>query len=69
MIVNVRVTPRAKFNKIELPKIWITAAPADGAANMAVIKILAEHFGVAKSRVRMVRGETSRDKVFEIGID
>ncbi len=66
MRIEIRVIPRAKLNKIELPKVWVTTAPTDGKANDAVIAMLAKHFGVAKSRIKLVRGETSRDKVFEI---
>jgi uncharacterized protein YggU (UPF0235/DUF167 family) len=64
--VSVRVIPRAKFNKIELPKIWVTAAPTDGDANKKVIELLSDYFGVPKSKIKLIRGETSRDKVLLI---
>ena len=70
--IKLRVIPRARQNKIELDEITgvyrvhITAAPVDGAANAAVIKIMAEYFGVAKSQIKIVRGETSRDKIIEL---
>lgn len=38
----------------------------DGRANRAIEAALAEHFGVAPSRVRIVRGQTSREKIVEI---
>ena len=44
-----------------------TKAPAiEGRANLAAVKLLAKHYGVAPSRVKLVRGATSRNKVFEI---
>lgn len=44
-----------------------TKAPAiEGRANLAAIKLVAKHYGVASSRVKLVRGVTSRNKVFEI---
>lgn len=44
-----------------------TKAPAiEGRANLAAIKLVAKHYGVAPSRVKLVRGATSRNKVFEI---
>ena len=44
-----------------------TKAPAiEGRANLAAIKLVAKHYGVAPSRVKLVRGTTSRNKVFEI---
>ena len=44
-----------------------TKAPAiEGRANLAAVKLLAKHYGVAPSRVKLVRGATSSNKVFEI---
>ena len=70
MILTVRVIPRARQNRVEqttdgVYRIHTTAAPADGAANDAVIKMLAKHLGVPKTSVKIVRGATSRDKVVE----
>lgn len=44
-----------------------TKAPAiEGRANLATVKLVAKYYGVAPSRVKLVRGATSRNKVFEI---
>jgi UPF0235 protein mflv_3569 len=44
-----------------------TKAPAiEGRANLAAVKLLAKHFGVALSKVKLLRGAASRYKVFEI---
>lgn len=64
---TVRVGPRASKNEIvgELEgslKIRISAPPVDGAANEEVVKVLAKAFGVAKSNVTIVSGETSKTK-------
>ena len=69
--INLRVIPRARQNKIDvdesgLYRVHITAAPVDGAANAAVIKLLAEYFDVPKSQIKIVRGDAARDKVIEI---
>lgn len=71
MIINVRVIPRAKFNRVEvqpdgLVRVHTTTAPTDGKATMDVIKMLAQHYDVPKSSIKLIRGQTSRDKVFEI---
>ena len=63
--------PRARQNKITTDadgtlRVHITAAPVDGAANDAVIRALAEHFRVPKSQIKIVRGETSRNKIVEL---
>ena len=68
--IDVRVTPRSSRDKIEaereVVRIWTTAAPTEGQANEAVRKLLAKRLGLASSRLTLVRGETSRDKTFEI---
>lgn len=69
--INLRVIPRAKQNKITTDgdgtiRVHITAAPVDGAANDAVIKILAEYFDMPKSQIKIIRGATSRNKVVEL---
>lgn len=67
---NVRVIPKARQNDVSLDadgtiRIHTTATPSDGAANDAVIKMLAKHFDVPKSSIRIIRGATSRNKVIE----
>ena len=71
MIATVRVIPRARQNKVEQTapdtfRVHTTAAPADGAANDAVIKMLSKHLGVPKTSIKIIRGATSRDKVIEL---
>lgn len=71
MIVNVRVIPRARKNQVTADsdgtlRVHTTAVPSDGAANEAVIKMLAKHFDVPKTSVRIIRGETARNKVIEL---
>ena len=70
MKINVRVIPRAKINQVEvqpdgLVRVHTTTAPTDGKATNDVIKMLAEYYNVPKTSIKLVRGATSRDKVFE----
>jgi uncharacterized protein (TIGR00251 family) len=46
--------------------VRVRAAPQDGKANEAVIRLLARHFGVTRSAVRIARGLTARNKIIEI---
>jgi uncharacterized protein YggU (UPF0235/DUF167 family) len=46
--------------------VFVREKAIDGGANDAVVKVLAEHFGVAKSHVRVVRGHTARNKQIEV---
>ena len=71
MRLEVKVQPRSSKNALERDpsgglKLKLTAPPVEGEANRAAIRYLAAHFGVSPSRVTLVRGETSRRKVFEI---
>ena len=50
--------------------IRVTAPPVDGRANDALCALIAERTGVAPSKVRVVRGHTSRDKTVSVeGVD
>lgn len=66
----VRVTPRAARNRLLVEggvvRAYVTSVPEDGKANAAVVKLLAKALGLPKSAVALVRGHTSRDKVFRI---
>ena len=71
MIVSVLVKPGSSQEKVvegsEGNLVVFTHARAhDGEANKKVIQILAEHYGVSKSQVKLVRGAKGRAKVFEI---
>ena len=46
--------------------VFVRERAVDGAANEGVVRALAGHFGVARSRVQIVRGHTSRTKVVEV---
>ncbi len=67
----VRVVPRAAVNEIVgehdgALKVRITAPPVDGAANDALIKLLAKQFRVSRSDVEIVGGGTSKSKRIKI---
>ncbi|MFA6486111.1 MAG: DUF167 domain-containing protein [Candidatus Magasanikbacteria bacterium] len=70
-IITIKVAPRASRNEV-IPqpdgsfRIRLTAAPVDGKANDALTKLLAEHFDTSKSKIKIVRGLTSKNKVVEI---
>ena len=46
--------------------IYTKALAIEGRANLAAVKLVAKYYGVAPSRVKLVRGVTSRNKIFEI---
>jgi uncharacterized protein len=46
--------------------VFVRERAVDGAANDGVVKVLAAHFGVPRSRVTIMRGHTSRKKLVDI---
>lgn len=45
--------------------IYLRAKPHDGEANTALIKLLAKHFDVPKTTIKISRGNHSRIKTIE----
>jgi len=66
----VHVTPGARRNSLTetdgILRCTTTTAPEDGRATAAVAAQLAHALGVAKTRLTLVRGATSREKVFRL---
>lgn len=46
--------------------LFVRERAVDGAANEGVLKLLAVHFGVPKSRISIVRGHASRQKLVDV---
>lgn len=75
--ISVRVTPRSAKPGIggwragarEELEVRVAEAPADGAANAAVIRLLAVALGLAKSQLSLVSGKTSRHKRIAVPLD
>ena len=75
-MLAVRVTPKASRNEVTglytaadgavSLSVKVTAAPDKGKANAAVTNLLAKRLGVAKSTLTLVKGETDRNKIFQI---
>ena len=69
--IAVRVQPRAARDEIAGERagalvVRLTAPPVEGRANDALCRLLAKRLGVGRSRVGVVRGAASRDKVVRI---
>ncbi|MDI6739005.1 MAG: DUF167 domain-containing protein [Candidatus Edwardsbacteria bacterium] len=70
MRIEIKVIPNARAEKI-VPeingyKVYLCAPAVDGKANARLIEFLAEHCGVRKSAVAILRGQTIRRKAVEI---
>ncbi len=76
-VLRVHAVPGARQSMIELPdeaaagavlRVRIAAIPEDGAANRAIIGLLAAAFDVPAGRITQLRGTTSREKQFRIEV-
>ncbi len=69
--ISVQVKTQArKENIVKISQqeyqISVHAAPVAGKANQALVDLLAKYFSVPKSSVKLLRGQSSRKKLFEI---
>jgi uncharacterized protein (TIGR00251 family) len=69
--LTVHVQPRASRSEIvglhgAALKVRLQAPPVDGAANAALVALLADRLGVPRRAVRIVAGATSRAKTVEV---
>jgi uncharacterized protein (TIGR00251 family) len=69
--IHIKVVPKAKKSGIELLpdgslRVRVFAPAEAGRANAAVIKALAEHFGVPRRAVTILQGAMSRTKLVEV---
>ena len=67
VILSVRVIPRAKKTEIAGARddallVRVAAPPVEGAANDALVDLLADRLGVPRSAIRIVSGERGRHK-------
>jgi uncharacterized protein (TIGR00251 family) len=67
-LLPVRVKPRGRSNVIEGVRngrllVSVTAPPAEGAANAAVIEVVAAALDCPRNQVQILRGQKSREKV------
>lgn len=72
MKISVHIKPNSHHreevvkNDDDTLTVYVKDPAIEGRANAAAIKLLAKHFKVASSEVKLVRGATSKYKIFEI---
>jgi uncharacterized protein len=69
--LSIKVQVRAKKTALigqhaGMLKIALKAPPVDGAANEELIRFLSQEFGCARSKIEIIKGELSREKVVRI---
>lgn len=72
-LLYIRVTPRARHDVLQPGEqrlqARLRAPPADGKANQALCRLLANRLGVPRSAVRVVKGERGREKTVRISAE
>ena len=71
IIIKVKIIPGSSKNKIigiyaDTLKIAITSPPVEGKANKKCISYLSKHFDIAKSKIEILSGKNSRNKLIKI---
>jgi len=80
MRLTIRLTPKAANEGVDgwgtddkgrpVLKVRVRAAPVEGKANTALIALMAKALDLPKSRIRLIGGDTARQKTLEIeGLD
>jgi uncharacterized protein len=69
--LRLRVSPGARRSEVvgrrgEAWKVRVAAAPERGAANEAVVDLLAAALAVDRGRMTLIAGRRSRDKIVEV---
>jgi uncharacterized protein (TIGR00251 family) len=70
MKIQVKVKPNSRTEEVSQESdsfiVKVKEPAREGKANQAVIKLLADHFGVPQSQVRILSGFGSRNKTVEV---
>lgn len=75
MKIRAKIKPNSKKGPLvvknsdemgEFFEIFVREQAVEGKANAGAVKILSEHFGVAKTRISLEKGSKSKFKIFEI---
>ena len=72
MRIKVKVKPGASKNEVKkidenLYEVRTTTVPEKGKANEKVVELLSDFFDVPKSKIKIVKGQTNREKEVEVG--
>ena len=71
MKISVKVKPNSKAEKIEKAgegefTLCVKAPAKEGRANQAVTKLLSEYFNIPKSKITILKGHISKNKIIEL---
>jgi uncharacterized protein (TIGR00251 family) len=70
-LIRVKAKPNSRKEGIKklgenFYEVRVSAPPEKGKANERIIELLAEFFKVPKKKIKLIKGEKSKEKLFEI---
>ena len=74
-VIHITVTSRASANRIKVTykedgtrdiRVYVTAIPVNGAANEAVLTLLAKEMGIARTRLQITHGTGHKHKTIRV---
>lgn len=73
MKLKVKVVTNAKVTMVQTDekgnlKVKLSAVPVKGKANKELIEVLARHYNTKKSKVKILKGKTTKDKLVEVDL-
>jgi len=71
VLIKIKTHPGSKKEKIirkteDSLEIWLKEKPIENRANKALINLLSDFFKIKESKVRLIRGAKTRNKIIEI---
>jgi len=71
MLIKIKAKPRAKEEYVkrlgeDFYEVAVKEVPEKGRANARIVELLSKYFGVKKDRIKLVAGETSKSKLFQV---
>jgi uncharacterized protein (TIGR00251 family) len=70
MILHIRVVPKSGRAAVKEEgggwKVYLTRPAQDGLANKQLVEVLSEHLKIKKYRIKIIKGEKSRNKTIEV---
>lgn len=70
MRISIKVKPKSRERKIEKTDngyiVYIKEQPIENRANIASIKLLSKYFNIPKSKINILAGIKSKNKIIEI---
>jgi hypothetical protein len=73
VLIKIKTHPGSKKEKIirkteDSLEIWLKEKPIENRANKALINLLSDLFKVKESKIKLIRGAKTRNKIIEIKI-